>query len=193
MSVDWDREPDIDLLRVAYDMRKTNPSQAQAGLQQLAERGSVMSMVYLAQMYESGIGVQIDSAMAENWYKLASDRGSVLATYQLGRLLLNKHDYSSAERLFLSGLEAGYAPAIHMLGLMYKRGQGVPKDMDQARHFFERAMDLGHIYAKRNLAIAMLKGNFGLRNIPKGLGLFISGIKDVPGALYKDRYGDRLR
>jgi hypothetical protein len=48
----WENEPDIDELRRVYALLSTDASQALAGLRALSERGSVMSMVYLATAYK---------------------------------------------------------------------------------------------------------------------------------------------
>ena len=57
---DWDQEPDLDELRRLMDMQATDPAQALGGLEELAGRGSTMSMVYLAHAYRNGIGVNVD-------------------------------------------------------------------------------------------------------------------------------------
>src|SRR5476649_2460646 len=56
----WEDEPDLDELRRLGDMLATDPARALSGLKELAGRGSIMSMVYLADAYRRGTGTEID-------------------------------------------------------------------------------------------------------------------------------------
>jgi hypothetical protein len=60
----WEGEPDLPELHDAYGLMATDPVRAVAQLTDLAERGSLMSMVYLAEAYEKGTCVNVDAATA---------------------------------------------------------------------------------------------------------------------------------
>jgi TPR repeat protein len=66
----WENEPDIDELCLHASL-STDPTRALAGLRALAGRGSVMSMVYIAYAYRTGIGTKIDLTQAEEWHRRA--------------------------------------------------------------------------------------------------------------------------
>jgi TPR repeat protein len=95
---DWDKEPDLDELRRLMDMQATAPAQALAGLEELAGRGSTMSMVYLAHAYRNGIGADVDPLPSREWFARAAAADSLLASYELGWLYRNDKDYEKAHR-----------------------------------------------------------------------------------------------
>jgi TPR repeat protein len=97
MSEAWDSEPDLEQLHKAYGLLSTDPEQALVKLRILADRGSLMSMVYIANAYRNGIGVKVDIPQSEYWYTLAANGGSALASYELGRMFLDRNAYSKAE------------------------------------------------------------------------------------------------
>jgi localization factor PodJL len=53
------------------------------------------------------------------------------------------------------------APAQYRLGGMYEKGQGVAKDMEAARRWYERAAQAGHVKAMHNLAVLHAEGGLG--------------------------------
>lgn len=65
----------------------------------------------------------------------------------------------NGKRLFAKGVEwltkaalQGNAPAQYNLGRMYQWGKGVEKDLQQARFWFQKAIDNGHEKAKEALS-----------------------------------------
>src|SRR5262245_1150397 len=123
----WDNEPDLTQLRHAYALLAVDPHEALTELHNLADRGSVMSMVYIAHAIRNGIGTRMDLPQAEAWYRRAADRGSLLALYEVGRIYLEMENYPKAVETFSKGVTKNHAPSMHMLGLMYLEGNGVAK------------------------------------------------------------------
>jgi TPR repeat protein len=189
----WEGEPDLAELRRAHGLLATDGTQALIELKALADRGSTMSMVYLAHAYRTGIGTGIDLRQAEDWYGRAAKRGSTLASYELGRVCLELKRYADAKEAFNVGTAKSYAPSMHMLGMMYFKGSGVDSDLSKARDLLERSAALGHVFAKRNLAMLLIKGRFGLLQVPRGLWLLLSGFKNAVTTLCADPHSDRLR
>ena len=56
----------------------------------------------------------------------------------------NENGYSRAYNIFITNAREGDADAEYNLGLMYARGQGVPKDYDAALSWFQKAHEKGH-------------------------------------------------
>jgi uncharacterized protein len=193
MDAIWNTEPDLEKLRHSYGMLKTNPSEALHDLRDLADRGSVMSMIYIANAYRNGVGTNTDLRQAEEWYRRAADGGSILASYELGRVFLERKEYHSAKEAFDIGVSQNYPPSMHMLALMYLRGTGVVRDISKARDLLERAAALGHIFSKRNIGVLLMKGHFGLSQVPKGVLLLLSALKDALIVVSTDPTSDRLR
>jgi TPR repeat protein len=121
------------------------------------------------------------------------EAGSMLGSYELGRLNYEKANYAKAVEAFKVGELQQYAPSIHVLGFMYQTGVGIEKDLNKARELLERASALGHVLAKRNLASLLISGGYGPRAFFRGLGLFLAGAKDIVAITWKDPYDDRLR
>jgi TPR repeat protein len=190
---DWDKEPDLDALRRLMDRQATDPAQTLAGLAALADRGSTMSMVYLAHAYRKGIGADVDPARSREWFERAAAAGSLLASYELGWLYRNDKDFEKARRAASAGVDRGYPPSMYLLATMYQRGQGVPVDVQRARDLLEAAVAHGHVFAKRNLGVLLIKGHFGIWQIPRGILLFLSGIKDVLVLVPREPKSERLR
>lgn len=190
----FENEPDVARLSVAYALMETDPAQAVKELQLLAERGSSYSMLYLGWAYQKGTGASVDAKQAERWFHRAVENGSKLAIYYLGHFYLQQQEYSKAHEVFVMGVSKQYAPAIYCLGQMYLDGTGVSKQPDKARALLEQATALGHVFAKRSLAKLLMSGQFGLFSILRGCSLFLGALKDgfVVG-MKDDASSDRLR
>lgn len=187
-------EPDMERLAYAYGLLQTMPGpKAIRELEELAELGSLSSMVYLGCVYQHGMGTEQNITAAEAWFRCGYEHGSKLAIYYLGNLYLLKKEYLKAEEIFISGLEVGYSPAIFCLGCMYLEGTGVIKQPEKARVLFEKASSLGHVFAKRFLAKMYLSGSYGGNAFIKGIFLLVSAMKDFLMIAKSDPDSDRLR
>ena len=133
MTYDWSKEPDLEHLREAQGLLASNPEQALVELKALADRGSIMSMLYIADSYKRGTISKIDLAQAEHWYRRAMNAGSLLGSYELGRLYYQMKNYPNAEEAFRVGERKDYPPSLHALGLMHLKGFGFEKDVSKAR------------------------------------------------------------
>jgi TPR repeat protein len=189
----WKDEPDIDELRRLHGMLVTHPAQALIGLKELAGRGSVMSMLYLADAYRTGTGTGIDPSQTREWFARAAAAGSLLASYELGGIHWDAKDYETAHREFSRGAAKEYAPSMNLLAMMYANGLGVPVDVQRARELLEGAVAQGHVFAKRNLGCLLMKGHMGVWQIPRGFLLFLSAFMDVLILVPRDRKSERLR
>jgi TPR repeat protein len=190
---DWDKEPDLDVLRRLMDRQATDPARTLAGLEELAGRGSTISMVYLAHAYRNGIGADVDPLRSREWFERAAAAGSLLASYELGWIYWDAKDYEKAHRVLSTGVVRGYPPAMYLSATMYVHGLGVPLDVERAQELLEAAVAQGHVFAKRNLGVLLIKGRFGIWQIPRGILLVLSGIKDVLVLVPRDRKSERLR
>ena len=168
----WENEPDLEQLRRAHSLLRSNPAQALLALKALAERGSTMSMLYIGEAYDEKGAATTDLTRAAEWYSRAADRGSTLGRYKLGRVYLDLERYGEARQMFEMGVSENYAPSMNMLGMMYMKGIGINRDVSRARPLFERSASLGHVFAKRNLAAIFLRGTFGILQFLRGIYLF---------------------
>lgn len=88
-------------------------------------------------------GVRIDYAVALEWLRRGAEHKHPIAQHNLALMLMNGQgiavDPVESFRLSTAASEAGYAPAMDMLGFMYELGIGVTRNYDQARFWHSRA------------------------------------------------------
>ena len=64
----------------------------------------------------------------------------------------NEKDFAKGVEWLTKAALHGNAPAQYNLGRMYQWGKGVEKDLQQARFWFQKAIDNGHEKAKEALS-----------------------------------------
>lgn len=79
---------------------------------------------------------------AEKYFAAAAAKGHLVATENLGRIYYVNGDYDRAREQFLK-IAGASAYAQTFLGMMYDRGQGVPKNDVYASEWYEKAMARG--------------------------------------------------
>ena len=117
----------------------------------LAEKGSQMARVCLAEAYFHGRGTATNRAEAVRWYRLAAEAGDPDAQSSLGLCLLRglgcERNQEAAFSWYLRAAEQGNLAGMNDLAFCYMNGLGV--DRDEAKGF-EWAMEA----AKRGFAPA---------------------------------------
>jgi len=119
LRVDSPFEPEAERLTLAYKKLECDPAQAISTMTGMAERGSLMSMLYLGYAYRNGTGVSLDTGCAERWFKRAAEAGFTRAYYELGRMYLDASEYSRARAELETAAARGFVPAVHFLGRMH--------------------------------------------------------------------------
>jgi TPR repeat protein len=159
----------------------------------LAEAGSVTAQLAVGWMLHEGRGVDQDFVKARCWFEKAADAGSREGLFYLGVLSRAEQRYLEAIQHLERSASMDYMPAIYVLGLMHERGEGVGVDKDKAWRFYERAAKLGHLFAQREIAARMIRGQMGLMQIPIGLYLFVRTICTGFMLALRDPLSDRIR
>ncbi len=140
-----------------------------------------MAWFNLGWMYHTGTGVDKDLDKAKQYYQQAADSGSPIARHYLGTLYRAKGSFNDALHWFELAAKDGYLPSIYWAGSMYLLGEGISQDVKKAEIYLRTATEKGHVYARRDLALALIKGSFGHREIVKGvfewLGSIIAGMR----------------
>ena len=80
-----------------------------------------------------------------------------------GVAALRNHDYATAIKIFKTLAEQGDADAQSNLGVLYYKGQGVPKDYKEAARWFRKTAEQGQADAQFNLGLMYYKG----QGVPK--------------------------
>jgi TPR repeat protein len=101
----------------------------------------------LAQIYDHGIGIAPDPALARKWYAKAAEYGyvpalDVLAMQDLAPGAGAERREQAVGRL-KQAAEAGYAPAQYHLARAYYNGDGAPRDLRLAGAWFDAAAHAG--------------------------------------------------
>lgn len=179
----------------ARNLEKTEPMTAFALTRALAEQGSLRAMAQLAQQHHNGTGTRVNLPEAEMWYRRVADRAwgdaKVLAIHNLGWLYEEQGNRARALALFQQGAELRYPPSVCHLGYIFWRGLGVEKDPVKARALFEQAVAAGNLAAQKFLSVQLLSGQFGLREVLRGLTLYLRTAWTI---IVKIPYGDdRIR
>jgi TPR repeat protein len=172
-------EPDLAALERAHALLLASPAEGLEAMNALAERGSLMSLLYIAEAYRTGISGKPDPAQSADWYQRASNAGSAHASYMLGRMYLRTREYFNAKQWFEVGVRLDYTPAICMMGYMYAYGLGVRKDWDKARELLERASAHGHLHAKVFLASMLIRRRWGWLQVVRGLWMACAALINV--------------
>ncbi|MGP0170557.1 tetratricopeptide repeat protein [Pseudomonas sp. NCHU5208] len=128
----------------AAQSQPSTQEQVQAQLRQKAERGDLESQFQLGSSYFVG-QPEKDLKQAEYWWKLAADKGHSMAAVSLAYLYTGRDAPEFANqremlRYLNQSAAAGNPMAQHVLGNLYRRGEGgLPRDPDQAKRLYESA------------------------------------------------------
>ena len=135
--------------------------------QKAAENGYSESMRALGIIYEGGIGVERDLKKAFEYFVCAVDAGNVkslekLAEFYKEGVVVHKNDNKARELLeaYVMQLQknaiSNNADAMWRLGQIYQDGNSllkIPVNLQQAAYWYEKAADLGYMYAQTSLGI----------------------------------------
>jgi TPR repeat protein len=119
----------------------------------LADRGNAEAQFKVGEMYETGFGVAKDQAAAETWINKAAKQGHETASFKLLFWDMRKHGITPDNKIKFDELKKKAAAenpmAEYYLGKHYAEGFGVPKSLDQALEWFNKATLLGVVEAER--------------------------------------------
>ncbi|MBQ2616932.1 MAG: sel1 repeat family protein, partial [Synergistaceae bacterium] len=142
-------------------------------VQDYADNGNVKAEIYLADMFNYGLGTEKDPQAAMNYYRIAGENGDVYSQFMYVNLMLanrdnppkeddeknydtgmkyyNAKDYAKAAEIFTASAKNGHAPSQYMIGRMYEHGQGVSRNVDTAREWYTESSNNGDSRAKKAL------------------------------------------
>lgn len=180
-------DPDVEELEKAQALVPIDFSQAQARLEELANRGSVMAMLYLG----FALSKRGQMEQAKRWYRLAYEKGSSTALFSLATLEYHGGRLAEAQKLWEEGASRNDAPSMFWLASIYLNSSKTDR-LESARKLLERADHHGQVRATHLLAKLLLTGKYGIENVPKGLLLFIKFLLSGFQVAYRDAASRRL-
>jgi TPR repeat protein len=166
---------------------------ALAEYRKMAEGGSIEAQLRIGWMYQTGSGVKVDWDQARHWYALAAKSNQPQAQFYLGRLYRAQEMFQEAVDCFQKAAEQNHMPSIYQLGVMYKRGEGMNRDVDAAYKYYGTAARMGHLRSQRDMAVLLLTGHLGLQHIPHGILLLVQLFYRAIKVYLEDPDGDRVR
>lgn len=162
---------------VLNKIRTEYPEYIGEELQQLIEKskqGDVEAMVNVAECYNHGWFVEKDDRKANEYYRMAAERGHAESEFMLGLAYLDGigigKDMSMAVRYIQRSADKGVVNAQYVLGTLYQ--------MDEARQYlkvgkafdyFEKAAKKGHAKAQIELGDIYIMGDNIEADLSKGV------------------------
>ncbi|MBC8209574.1 MAG: sel1 repeat family protein [Gammaproteobacteria bacterium] len=149
-----------DRCRYAFD--DSNYAQAKTICLQAAEQGFAEAQTLLGEMYDRGLGVEVNAAEVKKWWQLASQQSYLPAQNLLALKFYYggdvfgpqpgwSQDFQQAAAIWQLSAGRGVASSQFMLGEIYLRGQGVETDLAESYAWFSLALQGGYKLATDSL------------------------------------------
>jgi uncharacterized protein len=119
----------------------------------LAEEDAAEMLARGDQAFSSG-----DLIEAMQWYRGAAEKGHPAAQIKYGYILDRSEDNEAAVVWYRKAAEQAHAPGQYALAQSYATGEGVPRDMAEARRWWELAAEQNHVDAIVALATEAERG-----------------------------------
>jgi TPR repeat protein len=112
------------------------------------------AQLQLGYLYQEGLGGEVNTEKAREIYQHLANHGDAQGTYFLAKSFLNSNQLSEAIRYFEKSSKLSHVSGAFWAAALHGGLHGYTKDDEKYRFFLEHAASLGHIYAKRDLALA---------------------------------------
>ena len=128
----------------------------------LAELGHAKAQYFIGRMYENGEGVSKSIEDAVKWYVLATKHDDhnviVVASARLDLFDLAEKGISEALIFTINTAKSGDSFAQYILGLLYKKGEGVPQNNQMAVRWFRHSAEQGYSGGQEQLSLMYFNG-----------------------------------
>ncbi|MFN7178139.1 peptidoglycan-binding protein [Hyphomonas sp.] len=101
-----------------------------------------------------------------------ANAGNAIAQYQYAQVKMKEGDVETATSFLRRAAQKGIAPAQYDLGKLYERGNGVDRDLIEARGLIQKAAEAGHIGAMYDYALFLAEGEGGPKSEPDAVAWF---------------------
>ena len=132
------------------DFNAGNFTAAAAGFQLAAEQGHAESQYILSTMYDAGQGLPQNNTEAAQWDRKAAEQGYAQAN--LSFRFYAADDFAEAFAWCQRAAHSNLAWAQYNLGLIYRKGEGVPQSDTEAAHWYRLAATQNFPEAQQKLA-----------------------------------------
>jgi TPR repeat protein len=154
-----------------------NPAEAAKWAKAAADKGDRDGQRIYGGFLMAGRGVPQDFALAEQWLRKAADQGDPLAKQMIAVIANAKKADESPEALAKSvdfvrrAAGEGQASAQFQLSILYRNGDGVPKDSGIANDWEKKAAQQDHPEALTSRGLRLVTGKDAKPDIPEGVRL----------------------
>jgi FkbH-like protein len=130
-------------LYMGGEFGKANADRAEIWYRAAAEANDPEAQFQLGILHANRNGEPSEAAAALRYYRQAAEQGHALAQHNCGEMLLASGDVGAAAHWFAAAAAQGVAEAQLVLGDLYASGRGVPRRLQIARDWYEKAASSG--------------------------------------------------
>jgi uncharacterized protein len=134
------------------DYNASNFTAAAANFQLAAEQGHAESQYLLSTMYDAGQGLPQDDTQAAHWERKAAEQGHAYAQANLSFRFYAANNFPEALAWCQRAAYSNLPWAQYNLGLMYRKGEGVPQSNAEAAYWYRLAAAQDFPEAQQKLA-----------------------------------------
>ena len=151
------------------------------------------AQLQLGYLYQEGLGGEASSEKAQEIFQALADANDPQGSYFLAKVFLSSSRLPEAANYFEKSAQLGHVSGAYWAAALHGGLYGYATDIQKRRSFLELAAKLGHIYAKRDLALddAKTASSFFLRGAAylRYLAVLVKGI----ALTFRDRHDFRIR
>ena len=162
------------LMRSASELHEHDPEAAFKMYQDAAAAGSALAIEVIGWHHETGTVLPMDIQEAERTYHRAICAGSWSATLRYAKLLARRGDAAGCENVLRDGVELEFIPAFFWLAWYRYKSRPTRATAREIAPLLEHADARGHPMARKLLGALMVRGKFGIRQIPNGLRIILN-------------------
>lgn len=152
----------------------------------IAEEGYSNASLYVGECYYHGWGVEINDSKAIFWLKKVSGDDKGKAVFILGKIFGGQSKYQEAYSLYKKSSDCGYYPAFYKMAVYEEFGYLGAKSKENIFHLYEKAALAGHIFAKKEMGLRLIKGWGGPSRFFEGVLIYFSAFADLYRAIKND-------
>jgi len=164
-----------------YVSASQGSAEARERLLRLANDGDAKAQSAAGSLYDFGLGVPSDHALANGWYRKAAASGFPLAQFSLGWNYGHGFGVASdaAQEFdgYLKAAQQGHAVAMNNVGVMYARGIGAAADDMQATRWFLASAQAGLPRGAFNAAVNIERGRGTTKDLRLALAYYLSAAR----------------
>lgn len=164
------QNPDAFLYVGICNLVNENYVEALKNLQYAIDLGNGLAYYYVGKIYDNGYGVDVNTVIANEYYKKSSNYGDKMGMYNVALSYReNKGTRETAFNLFKKSADLGLDLAQVETGICYYNEIGVKADESEAVKYFKHASQQYNIEGSYRYGWCLFKGRGGVRNLKLGV------------------------